>query len=317
MIKSELSQSKIEQYKELLKKPYWELYEAAYFLVGVTKFDAFYNLDPEQSELYRIERIGTLPIGAAEKLLDSSKEISEENKYSERNFETIIDKLWCAAENDDIQAHALKTHFFERGITKPKKYTYLIRPRDAIALTITQGFILPIEFQVAASLYQIGNETQQTHTSLNKGQKNKVQRQALVQAYLYKYPDFSIAKICRRLESLKGYPGFEFIHDSENRNREVVTEIKRQSTGHFPMVPDLLVQEREIIKFDFERLHIAINTIAHLLQLSKRDITSQSLLAHPLIEYYSAIGGEPVKNIIKFSLKNSLHILDMIADNAL
>lgn len=43
---NELSQNKIELYRELLKRPYWELYEAAYFLVGVTEFEAFYNLDP-------------------------------------------------------------------------------------------------------------------------------------------------------------------------------------------------------------------------------------------------------------------------------
>lgn len=251
-------------------------------------------------------------------LFGSSKETSKELKYPERNFEAIVDKLWSVAESDDIQAHALKTHFFARGNKKkPKKYTYLIHPRDAIAFTIAQGFILPIEFQVAVCLYQIGNETQKTHISLKKGLKKKVQRQALVQAYLHKYPDFSIAEICRRLTRLKRYPGFEFIHDSEKRNRDVVTEVKRQSTCHFPMVPNLLVQEGEIVKFDFERLHIAINTIAHLLQLSNGDITSQELLAHPLIEHYSSIGGKAVKDVIKFSLKDSLHILDLIAANAL
>ena len=62
----EISNEKIQQYKAHLKKPYWELHEATYLLMGFSVFSGSYNLFPEQIEAYKTKYIGIFLSGASE-----------------------------------------------------------------------------------------------------------------------------------------------------------------------------------------------------------------------------------------------------------
>src|SRR5579862_3493234 len=88
------SDEKVEQYKTVLKRTYWELHEAAHFLFGNTEFALRCNLDPKSAEFFNTANFGLVPC---------SWEASNQDAYDQ-----ILEKLYTAIQNEEIWAYSYR-----------------------------------------------------------------------------------------------------------------------------------------------------------------------------------------------------------------
>jgi hypothetical protein len=284
---------KVEIYKKYLAYKHWTFSEAVALLSGFTEFSIYYNLHPEMRPMFGRDRFGLVP-------KDHTLKISENvNKHGDAD--KMIDLLCRAIKKDDITAFSIKMIGCE--CVYSDGVTYFFNPKEIIALVVTQGLKLPRELQVAAGVYQIDPQP------FTEPTKKQVKRQAVVQAFWHKYPYFSISEVCRRLEKLKTFRGFEFINDSVNRNREVVKVSKPTISETYLPIPGVFEGRDGIFSFDFQRLNIIVNKIANLLMLGTNKITGKDLTNYPLINFYISIGGKEVESIVNFSLRATFEYL--------
>lgn len=290
---------KIEEYKTLLRKPFWELREAVFILNGETDFMMEYKLDPTISKALGLESFGLLPENDFE-----CHKVKHKKPYGFNFYMVLVKKI----ENDEIFAYALKLFGIKYSL-QPNRHTYLIYPHEVIAVAVTEGFILPKELQIATNLYQID----QYSKSFSEPIKKQIRRQAITQAFWHKYPQETISGICRRINRLKEYKreekSFEFLNDSKNRNRKIVKDLKPPSTGITLCIPGSIKRQDNYTAFDFQRVKIIIETIAKLLFLANKNLTDQELRNHPLITCYVLEAGYQAERIINFSLSNTLEAI--------
>jgi hypothetical protein len=250
---SKLSNVKIKKYKEYLKYPYWTFSEAILLLSSVTDFDLICNLRPTMRAMFGRNHFGLSSVGLGKGVKISSHlkkailKVIRENKISILALKMV--GVECPPFPDGIM------YFFD--------------PYELITLLVTEGFELPQELQKAAGIYQ----KKGLNRPLSEPSKKKIKRQAVALAYWHKYPKFTTSEISRRFERLKKYDEFLFINDSENRNREVIKQLKPEKEKANLALLGIFEEHNGIVAFDFQRLKIVVNTIANLLILADINTT--------------------------------------------
>jgi len=282
---------KVESYKAYLQYPYWALPEVMALLRGYTEFSLFFNLHPSLWVLFGRESYGLIAVP------EMDKDYGNTPCYEE---------MWSAIEKNKICGFPIQMQGC--GFGSKVNTTYILSPSDVIAYSVTTGILLPKELQIAAGVYQIHT----VNKSISQPEEKEIKREAVALAFWHKYPCFNVSEICRRVSRLKKFPGFDFINDSENRARKVVTNLKPHNGEAHLYVPGVIEKYDEIVAFDFQRLKIVVNTIADLLMLANSQITEQEILQHPLISSYIGEGGKEVEKIVEFSLREIFKILYQI-----
>jgi hypothetical protein len=330
MASPSFSDKKLEQYKTVLKRDYWELHEAAYFLSGSLDLGLRYSLDEETAQFLKTESFGLAP---------SFGEALDEDAYTQ-----IVEKIYTAIQKEKIRARSFK---LDKGIWRNScltkkhsylaKHTYFLPPDDAIAIAVTEGIQLPFELQIASNLYQTKKPTK----AKKGGWKNETRREALAQIYWYENPQGTIqgsvknafllkmlsrkekvrcktvttkqmTKIDRRnFDTYEREREFEFVNgNGENtpKNRGRIKNI-RPSNDLLPTIPGVMIKKENHVAFDFMNLKVVLETIADYLCFYSLSTTPEELLSHPLIQMYSQEGGTPLSKITEFSLKETLQSL--------
>jgi hypothetical protein len=295
-----MSKAKIEKYKLFLQKTYWELNEGVELCCGCTEFAMNYSLDPELSKAFGLDNFNFLPSRMLEEQLSENKNLGTEN-ISREYFERLYNLTLAAIVSGQMEAHAIKLSSL--SLSEENWITYLVKPFDMIASAILNGFILPKELQRACKIFQAQKEAKILSEPLRK----QIQREAIVLAFRYKYPEDSISEINRKIAKLKRHKDFSFLHGSSNRAREVVKSIQSASLT----IPGVMMEIGNRVAFDFQRLDIFLNTIASLLFRSNAATRELDLLNHPLIRFYSEKGGKQMEKIVRYSLREHLKILNL------
>lgn len=259
--------SKIEEYKTLLKKPFWELYEAFFFFSGITDLKFRYRLDPSLVKFYGINSIGLWP-----------------NLDFEGDRDIFISKpfqeLFKAIVGDEIDAHAIKLQHFSRSYKGYDNDAYLVKPMEITFLAVSQGIILPIELQIAANLHQIPRRTR-----ISKTEEKRIKRLITAQVFWYKFPGENISQICQKIDSVKKKRGFDFVHGSANRLRDVVKQARPHPKKGFSCISEVMDQKGEKFRFDFYYLKILLD----MMGLLYPKIKIKERLSHPLLKPYTDV----------------------------
>lgn len=326
--------AKVEKYKQALKYPFWTLSEAEYYLSGNVEFYWFYHLHPIERKIFDRHCFGLLPMreeyadGKLEKEILHALETKETSLFKDSDIITKkkgvmicrrpkhitkikpgpIEKLILETEEGANQFKHKITLFslkLRGGVEYSclGKFMYFFDPHEFIALAVTEGIKLPLELQKATGLFQTYNSK-----PLSESSKKQVMRQAIAQAFWHKYPDFSISEITRRFSKLKNFYGnsFGFINESVNRNREVIRALQPKDSKPVLLLPGIVQKNDGILAFNFQKLKIAVNIIAYLLIRTNNKITENEILSHPLIGSYINLGGDKLKYIIEYSLREAL-----------
>lgn len=286
MTSKKIQEEKIQKYRQLLSRPYWELREGIAFLCGCIDFGLSYNLESEISKAYGISDFSMRPLNCNDKKFCGE-------------FNSLLKLIFNAAKIDQIDAKAIKLFKIEYS-DPPENYTYLLKPYELIAFTVTQGIIIPSELQAALNLHQIEIK----RSSLTKPLKKKVMRDAVAHALWYKHPEASISEINRKYYSLRNYREYDFINDSKNRSRTVVAKFKPLSTNVLPTVPGTIEQRKGLPAFNFQKISIVLKTLVNLISLAKPHLIYEEILQHPLINCYQPLENQALAVIIDFCLKD-------------
>lgn len=321
MLAATISNEKIEHYKKSLEEPFWELHEAAYRLSGVTEFAMQISLDSEDEKKLQRKKYGVGPSC----LLDTPSKGT--NIIAER-YALILGHLIEAMQNRRLVCHRLPLYFkHEEGFTSIYEYnsiqanntpclkdhTYFLLPHEVIYITVSLGIVLPIELQIAGSIYQI---VQPTPQPLSKRQINDVKRDAVAQAYWWSFPNENISTICRKINKLKTETDFDFLHssnyegkkDTNMRPRTSVQKMQSEIPGEIKWIPEVIQKHEDAVHIDFQRLKLVFNVMMKMMLLKKHFLQIEEFLAHPLISLYSSAGNQTQK-LVSLCAKDALNDL--------
>lgn len=75
MTSKKIQEEKIQKYRQLLSRPYWELREGVAFLCECIDFGLLYNLESEISKAYEISDFSMRPLTRNELLVSKNSSI--------------------------------------------------------------------------------------------------------------------------------------------------------------------------------------------------------------------------------------------------
>ncbi len=302
-----IDQEKVERYRLLLGGPFWEICEASYFLLGQIDFVGFYNLEPEIQLRVKRERIGLIP-----------EEFLEEHTGTQ--FDLILKSLLQFALKDTSEVISEKLRFIRRS--NPihsilEQHSFFLRPEDVLAIALTEGFILPFELQEASSLYQLGKNFRKLTTP----NINKLKRSAVIQFLLHKNPGMSNGAVCREMVKLRieNPERFDFLRQHNKYGYRVNSGFKKErqdinlvskSISNIPLVRNLFEECDGKVLFDFQSLKEVLRVVCDLIQQGGKIQTKKDILSHQLINDYIQRGGESIRKIITFCLRDFIENLN-------
>lgn len=315
-----MDQNKIRLYQKVLKLPFWEIRQAAFYLTGIVEFADAILIDQRYQKILGLKKYGIIPREWEDNFfLEKEKWV-----LPEKRFTSLLEILIAHVHANKILSILYKTatHSFPKPMDEGM--TYFIKGKDAINIALIEGYNLPIELTTLLGIRQ--------HKIPPKARKNgfinETMRLVIAKIILLENPKITEKNpLVRKVSSLKmafrkAYPdsvrkkakkhppknsisldfsiqNFEFINgnspDSPNPKARIIGSVIGKDL-------DVLRDTPEGFSFDFKNLFIALNIIAFYMRTVRKYTTYEELLDYKLIKEWISCGGPFVREFVDFSL---------------